>query len=89
MNLQIVVQSYFSSFAKLFEKIVSRQIMGFLNANNVLYKHQYGFREKHTKNTSHPVLYFTHKISIHLNKTLAVFIDLKKTFLLLFMNEYF
>ena len=72
-----------SSFAKLLEQIVSRQIMGFLNANNVLYKHQYGFREKH--NTSHPVLHFTNKIVNSLNQnpsasTLAVYIDLKKTF---------
>ena len=75
--------SILSSFSKLLEKIVSRQIMGFLNANNVLYKHQYGFREKH--NTSHPVLHFTNKIFNSLNQnpsatTLAIFIDLKKAF---------
>ena len=34
--------SLLSSFSKLLEKIVSRQIIGFLNANNILYKHQYG-----------------------------------------------
>ena len=73
--------SLLSSFAKLLEKVVSRQILGFLNANNVLYKHQYGFRAKH--NTSHPVLHFTNKIFNSLNQnpsatTLAIFIDLKK-----------
>ena len=75
--------SLLSSFSKLLEKIVSRQIIGFLNANNILYKHQYGFRAKH--NTSHPVVHFTHKIYNALNQspsatTIAIFIDLKKAF---------
>ena len=75
--------SLLSSFSKLIEKVVSRQILGFLNANNVLYKHQYGFRAKY--NTSHPVLQFTNKIFNSLNQnpsatTLAIFIDLKKAF---------
>ena len=75
--------SLLSSFSKLLEKVVSRQILGFLNAHNVLYKHQYGFRAKH--NTSHPVVHFTNKIYNALNQkpsanTLAIFIDLKKAF---------
>ena len=75
--------SLLSSFSKLLEKIVSRQIIGFLNSHNVLYKHQYGFRSNH--NTSHPVIHFTNKIYNALNQkpsatTLAIFIDLKKAF---------
>ena len=75
--------SLLSSFAKLLEKIVSRQLLGFLNTHDVLYQHQYGFRTNH--NTSQPVLHFTHKIFNALNqkpsaKTLAIFIDLKKAF---------
>ena len=75
--------SLLSSFSKLLEKIVSRQIIGFLNAHNVLYKHQYGFRANH--NTSQPVVHFTNKIYNALNQnppeiTLAIFIDLKKAF---------
>ena len=58
--------SLLSSFSKLMEKIVSRQLIGFLNFHNVLYKHQYGFRASH--NTSHPVLHFTDKIYNALNK---------------------
>ena len=42
--------SLLSSFAKLLEKIVSRQLLGFLNAHDILYQHQYGFRANH--NTS-------------------------------------
>ena len=75
--------SLISSFAKLLEKIVSKQLIGFLTSHNILYKHQYGFRAKH--NTSQPVLHFADKIYNALNqnppsKTLSIFIDLKKSF---------
>ena len=75
--------SLISSFAKLLEKIVSKQLVGFLTAHNIIYKHQYGFRTNH--NTSHPVLHFTDKIYNSLNQkppaiTLSIFIDLKKAF---------
>ena len=67
----------------MFEKIVSRQLVRFFSINNILYKHQYGFRSGH--NTSHPVLHLTNKIYNALNqkpssKTLTIFIDLKKAF---------
>ena len=72
-----------SSFAKLLEKIVARQLIGFLNAQNILYQHQCGFRSNH--NTSQPVFYFYDKIYNYLNQkpsatTLSIFIDLKKAF---------
>ena len=75
--------SLLSSLSKLFEKIVSRQLIRFLNVNEILYEHQYGFRSGH--NTSHPVLHMTNKIYNALNqrpssKTLTIFIDLKKAF---------
>ena len=75
--------SLLSSFSKLMEKIVSRQLLQFLHINNILYKHQYGFRPGH--NTSQPVLHLTEKIYSALNqkpaaKTLVIFIDLKKAF---------
>ena len=75
--------SLISSFAKLLEKIVSRQMNRFLDTHNLLYKHQYGFRAKH--NTSQPVLHFVDKIYNALNqkdpsKILSIFIDLKKAF---------
>ena len=55
----------------------------FLYSNNILYKHQYGFRKAH--NTTHAVLQFLHKIDGALNKetpeyTLGIFLDLKKAF---------
>ena len=68
-----------SSFSKLMEQIVSKQILRFLHINDILYKHQYGFRARHT--TSHPVLHLSEEIYKSLNqkssvKTLAIFIDL-------------
>ena len=75
--------SLLSSFSKLMEKVVARQVVGFINYHNLLYKHQYGFRAKH--NCSQPVLHFSEKIYNALNQkpsltTLAIFIDLKKAF---------
>ena len=75
--------SLLSSFSKLVEKIVAKQLVRFLHIHDILYKHQYGFRARH--NTSHPVLHFSDKIYSSLNqkpsaKTLAIFIDLKKAF---------
>ena len=75
--------SLLNSMSKLLEKVVARQLIGFLDAHNIIYKHQYGFRRNH--NTSQPVLHFSEKIYNALNnsspeKTLAIFIDLKKAF---------
>ena len=55
--------SLLSSFSKLMGKVVARQIIGFLQFNNLLYKHQYGFRENHS--CSQPVLHFTDKFIMH------------------------
>ena len=54
-----------------------------MHINDILYKHQYGFRAAHS--TSHPVLHLSEKIYNSLNqkpsaKTLTIFIDLKKAF---------
>ena len=75
--------SLISSFAKLLEKIVAKQVFGFLYKHKILYKHQYGFRRGH--NTSHPLFHFLDKIHTALNKndleyTISVFLDLKKAF---------
>lgn len=73
--------SLLSSLSKLMEKIVAKQMVGFLFKNKILYKHQYGFRQAY--NTAHPVIHFLEHIFQALNKptseyTLGVFLDLKK-----------
>ena len=70
-------------FSKLTEKLIYNQIMSFIERNNILYKHQYGFRKKHT--TTHPILHLLNHIADCTNKphpelTMAIFIDLKKAF---------
>ena len=47
--------SRLSSFSKLFERIMYNKIMKFLTSNDILYKHQYGFRPKHC--TIHPIIH--------------------------------
>jgi hypothetical protein len=51
--------SLLPSFSKIFEKIVFNKIMSFLTSQNILYKHQYGFRPKHS--TIHPILHLLNK----------------------------
>ena len=73
--------SVLSSFAKLIEKIVCYQLINYLDNNDLLYKHQYGFRGKH--GTSHPLIHFTKNVHEALNNNkfnLSIFIDLKKAF---------
>ena len=75
--------SLLTSFSKLLEKILYDKIMNFLNTNNILYKHQYGFRAKHS--TIHPIIHFINHCAEADNKqnpeyTLAVFCDLSKAF---------
>ena len=75
--------SLLSSLSKLIEKIMAKQMVGYLNKHKLLYKYQYGFRKGHS--TIHPVLQFLDKILLSLNKpnpeyTLGIFCDLKKAF---------
>ena len=42
-------------FLKSMKKIMFKKIMSFLNSQNILYKHQYGFRPKHS--TIHPIIH--------------------------------
>ena len=75
--------SLLSSFAKLLEKIVAKQVIGFLNKFKILYDNQYGFRKGH--GTVHPIIKFLDKIYTALNNknseyTLGIFLDLKKAF---------
>ena len=68
-------------FAKDLEKLLYKYLVDCLNSNNVLYKHQFGFREKHC--TQQAIVSLVEKI-FHSWDTddivIGVFIDLKKAF---------
>ena len=75
--------SILPAISKVLEKLVCNRLVGFLEENDILYKHQYGFRSKHS--TTHPVLQLINDIADANDKntkdaTLAVFIDLSKAF---------
>jgi len=59
------------------------KVMSFLNTINILYKHQYGFRENHS--TIHPIIQLLNQcalanISTPKQVTLSIFCDLTKAF---------
>ena len=65
------------------ETIVCNRLIMFLEKYIILYRHQYGFRTKHS--TGHPILHLLKDISVANYKitkcpTLAVFLDLSKSF---------
>ena len=67
--------------SKIFEKVVYKQLYTYLEQNNILYEHQYGFR-KHTSTVqallNHMQLMYD---SIHSgNFVISVFLDFKKAF---------
>ena len=75
--------SLLPAFSKLLEKLVCKRLTSFLESYTILYKHQYGFRKKHS--TIHPILHLLKYIAKNNDKptkdiTLAVFIDLSKAF---------
>ena len=47
--------SLLTAFSKLLEKLMYDKIIYFLNSNNTLYKHQYGFMKKYS--TIHPIIH--------------------------------
>ena len=73
--------SLLPAISKIFEKVVFAQVYKYFNDNNLLYKHQYGFRKHHS--TELAAIELTDKLFDNLDKKkipLAVFIDLSKAF---------
>jgi len=67
--------------SKIFEKLMCRQLMGFLKMNDTLYRGQYGFRKNLT--TSDAILEFLNVTITSLDSKLssiAVFLDFAKAF---------
>ena len=68
-------------FSKILEKIMYNRLYKHLSDNNVLYKKQFGFQEKHS--TEHAILHLVDQINCSFEKnlfTLGIFIDLSKAF---------
>ena len=73
--------SLLSVFNRLLEKLMYHRLKSFLDMNNVLFKAQYGFREKHS--TQHAILDTVNIIQNNMDSklfTCGIFIDLKKAF---------
>lgn len=67
--------------SKVFEKLVNSRLMKYLNRNDLLFKHQYGFREKHSTklsliNLANHLIKYQDKGQV----TVGVFIDFAKAF---------
>ena len=52
----------FSVFSNIFEKLMYKRLYQFLDAFEVLYPLQFGFREKHS--TTHTLLFLTESIEV-------------------------
>ena len=73
--------SILPAFSKFFEKVILDKIMDFIDKNEILFSHQYGFRSNHS--TSLAITHLADTISHSLdNKELCagVFLDLSKAF---------
>jgi hypothetical protein len=73
--------SLLPTLSKVIEKVVYHQLIGYLESNNILYKQQYGFRQKHTtEDALHKLISVVTKAKHQKKQALSVFIDLKKAF---------
>ena len=54
--------SILPAFSKILEKLVSIRLINFIESQNILYKHQYGFRQNYS--TIHKILHYLNDISI-------------------------
>jgi len=75
--------SILPALSKILEKVMSNKLIKYLESQNLIYEHQYGFRPKH--NTIHPIIHLLNQIATENDKptknlTLSVFIDLSKAF---------
>ena len=73
--------SMINTFSKVFEKIISLNLLSFLNNNNFFNENQFGFRKE--RNTFHAVLSMVNYISEGLKENsfvAACFLDISKAF---------
>ena len=73
--------SVLNFFSKIFEKVVPNYIVDFLESNNILYEHQYGFRKGHS--TNHAVITLVERVAKALDTgkiVVGVYLDIRKAF---------
>ena len=67
---------FYHFFSKVFEKIVSKYIIEFMDENELFYKNQFRFRKQHS--TSHEIITIIEKVSKALDTgkiVVGVFLD--------------
>ena len=73
--------SVLCSFSKIYERLVYNRLINYLYLNDMLYKYQFGFREKHSTELALILLLDKITTAIENNEfTVAVFLDLSKAF---------
>ena len=73
--------SLLSVFNRIFEKLVYKRLIEFIEKEDLLYHGQYGFRSRHS--TEHAIQDILNTIQSNMDRkqyTCAIFIDLKKAF---------
>ena len=73
--------SLLSNYNRIFEKIMFNRLKAFIDKKEILYRSQYGFRDKHS--TQHAILDIINTLQRNMDKKLfscGIFIDLKKAF---------
>ena len=73
--------SILSFYSKVFEKLMYNKLYNFIETNDILYAHQFGFRRGHS--TQQAIISLIDKITKAINTNdivISVFIDLKKAF---------
>ena len=66
---------------KILEKVILEQITTYLDSNNLIHKHQYGFRKNHS--TEYAALHIVKYLNYDLDRNRTptnVYLDLSKTF---------
>ena len=73
--------SVLSFFPKIFERYMYNHVVEFMNINNIIYKYQFGFRQRHS--TQQAIITLVNKITSSIDSgdlMIGVFLDLKKAF---------
>ena len=73
--------SLLPSISKVFEKIILDQITTYLDSNNLIHKHQYGFRKNHS--TEYAALHIVNYLNYEMDRNRTptnVYLDLSKAF---------